>query len=203
MRLVDILLVHDPNSSQDSTASPQAWYPPPFLANPNQTSRTGAEEVSTPTEIAAFLKSVYQPAVQPGKQPAELCWVTTTLTNHPVDDNLPRYKAWETKASLFFSIDVLEHHTGVRHSALEGHTAPSSSSSRACYTTWRTHQTTRGPPWTPPPWKTSLKASPLARERSKAWQPSSSLSFATRSATRPHCWRSKGLSSRWTVTQSS
>ena len=40
-----------------------------------------------------------------------------------MDDNFPRYKAWETEASLFVSIDVLDHHTGVRHSALEGHTA--------------------------------------------------------------------------------
>jgi len=63
------------------------------LANPNETSRTGAEEVNTPAKIAAFLKSIYQPAVQPVKRHAELCWVTTTLTYHPVDDNLPRYKA--------------------------------------------------------------------------------------------------------------
>ena len=34
MRLMDILLVQ-PSSSHDSTASPQAWYPPPFLTNPN------------------------------------------------------------------------------------------------------------------------------------------------------------------------
>ena len=122
MRLMNILLVQ-PNSSQDSTVGPLAWYPPPFLANPNQTSRTVAEEVSTPEKIAAFLKSVYQLAVQPGKWPAELFWVTATLPDHPVDDNLPRYKAWETKASLFVSIDVLDHHTGVRHSALEGYTA--------------------------------------------------------------------------------
>jgi len=40
-----------------------------------------------------------------------------------VDDNLPRYKTWETIASLFVSIDVLDHHTRVRHSALEGLTA--------------------------------------------------------------------------------
>ena len=114
MRLGDILLVQ-PNSSQDSTASLQAWYPPPFLANPKQTSRTGAEVVNTPAEIVAFLKSVYQPAVQPGEQQVELSWVTTTLTDHPVDGNLSRYKAWETEASLFVSIDVLDHHTGVQH----------------------------------------------------------------------------------------
>jgi hypothetical protein len=81
------------------------------------------EEVSTPAEIAAFLKFVYKPAVQPGKRPVELFWVTTTLTDHPVDDNLPRYKTWETEASLYVSIDVLDHHTGIRYSALKGHTA--------------------------------------------------------------------------------
>ena len=53
----------------------------------------------------------------------ELFWVTTTLTNHPVDDNLPRYKAWETEAALYVSIDVLDHHLVIRHLALEGHTA--------------------------------------------------------------------------------
>ena len=74
-------------------------------------------------EVAAFLKFVYQPAIQPGKWPAELFWVTTTLTDHPVDDTLLRYKAWKTEASLFVSIDVLDNHTGVRHAALEGHTA--------------------------------------------------------------------------------
>jgi len=99
---------------------PTSMVPTPV---PNQVSRTGAEEFNTPTEIAAFLKSVYQPVTKPGKRPAELLWVTTTLTDHPVDDTLPRYKAGETEASLFVSIDVLDNHTGVRHAALEGHTA--------------------------------------------------------------------------------
>ena len=58
MRLRDILLVQ-PDSPQDSTSGPQAWYPPPFLANPNQVPRTGTEEVNTPMEVAAFLKSTY------------------------------------------------------------------------------------------------------------------------------------------------
>jgi hypothetical protein len=63
------------------------------MANPNQTFYTGTEEVSTPAEIDAYLKSVYQPVFQPGKRPTELFWVTTTLTDHPMDANLPRYKA--------------------------------------------------------------------------------------------------------------
>ena len=33
MRLRDILLVQ-PDSFQDSTTGPQAWYPPPFMGNP-------------------------------------------------------------------------------------------------------------------------------------------------------------------------
>ena len=73
--------------------------------------------------MAAFLKSIYHPATQPGKRATELLWVTNTLTNHPMDDTLPRYKAWETEASLFVSIDVLDNHTGILHAALEGHTA--------------------------------------------------------------------------------
>ena len=40
-----------------------------------------------------------------------------------MDDTLPRYKAWETEASLFVTIDVLDNHTCIRHAALEGHTA--------------------------------------------------------------------------------
>jgi hypothetical protein len=35
MRLRGILQVQ-PDSLHDSTTGPQAWYPPPFLANPNQ-----------------------------------------------------------------------------------------------------------------------------------------------------------------------
>jgi hypothetical protein len=85
-----------PDSPQDSTSGPRAWYPPPFLANPNQAPRTCTEKVNTPMEVAAFLKSTYQPATQPGKRASELFWVTTTLTDHPVDDTLSRYKAWET-----------------------------------------------------------------------------------------------------------
>ncbi len=44
-------------------------------------------------EVAAFLKSIYQPATHPGKRATELFWVTTTLTDHPMDDTLLRYKA--------------------------------------------------------------------------------------------------------------
>ena len=66
---------------------------PPFVANPDQASCTGVAEVSIPTEVAAFLKSAYQPATQPGKRAAELFWFTTTLTDHPMDDTLPVYKA--------------------------------------------------------------------------------------------------------------
>ena len=40
-----------------------------------------------------------------------------------MDGTLPRYKTWETETSLFVSVDVLDNHTGVRHVALEGHTA--------------------------------------------------------------------------------
>jgi hypothetical protein len=39
-----------------------------------------------------------------------------------MDDTLPRYKGWAAEASLYVSIDVLQVHTGARHSALEGHT---------------------------------------------------------------------------------
>ena len=42
------------------------------MAIPNQASLTGAEEVNSPTEVAIFLKSVYQPATQPGKRVTEL-----------------------------------------------------------------------------------------------------------------------------------
>ena len=40
-----------------------------------------------------------------------------------MDDNLPRYKTWEAEASLYVSIEFLDHHIGIRHSVLEGHTA--------------------------------------------------------------------------------
>ena len=95
----------------------------PFLANPNQATCTGTEEVSTPREVAALLKSIYQPAIKSSKRATELYWVTSTLTQHLVDDTLPRYKAWETESSLFVSIDVLDNHTRIRYAALEGHTA--------------------------------------------------------------------------------
>jgi hypothetical protein len=122
MRLRDILMVQQ-DSLQDSTAGPRAWYPPPFLASPNQATCTGTEEVSTTREVAALLKFIYQPAVQSGKRATELFWVTSTLTQHPVDDTLSRYKAQETEASLFVSIDVLDNHILIRYAALEGHTA--------------------------------------------------------------------------------
>ena len=67
--------------------------PPPFLANPDQTTLNGSEDAATPTEVAAFLKSVYLPVPQTGKKAAELLWVTTTLATPPEDDNIPRYKA--------------------------------------------------------------------------------------------------------------
>ena len=96
------------------------------MANPNKTSRTGAEEVSSPAEIAAYLKSVYQPAVQPGKRPTELLWVTTTLTDHPVDDNLPRYKAWKQKLPSLSPSTSSTITQGSVTQALEGHTAEAS-----------------------------------------------------------------------------
>ena len=43
-----------------------------------------------------------------------------------MDDTLPRYKVWETEASLFVIIDVLNNHTGIRHATLEGHIAVAS-----------------------------------------------------------------------------
>jgi hypothetical protein len=58
MRLRNILLVQP-----DSTTGPHAWYPPPFLANPNQASRTCAKATTTPREVAAYLKTTYQPAL--------------------------------------------------------------------------------------------------------------------------------------------
>jgi len=198
MRLRDMLLVK-PNSSQDFTARPQAWYSPPFLTNPNQTSRMGAEAVSTPAKIVAYLKSVYQPAVQPGKRPAELLWVTTTLTNHPVDDSLPRYKAWETEASLYVSIDVLDHHTGIRHSTLEGHTAVAARGLLlivACSLHHLAHVADEEESTLDPPsWKTLSKASPSSRQRRKASQLNSARYSATRLVTRPTCRSSVGLSS--------
>ncbi len=78
------------------------------MANPNQATLAGAEDATTPTAVAAFLKTIYQPAPQPGKRPTELSWVTTTLADHPVDDTLPRYKQWEAEASLIVTIDVLD-----------------------------------------------------------------------------------------------
>jgi hypothetical protein len=83
----------------------------------------GSEDATTPTEVAAFLKSVYLPVPQTSKKAAELLWVTTTLTTPPEDDNIPRYKAWETKAFLVVTIDVLDNITGVQHPELEAHTA--------------------------------------------------------------------------------
>ncbi len=63
--------------------------------------------------MATFLKFVYQLAPQPGIRATELFWVTTTLSTHPVDDTLPRYKAWEMEASLIVTIDVLDNLTWV------------------------------------------------------------------------------------------
>ena len=75
-----------------------------------------------PAEIAAFLKSVYEP-VNPLKQRApELRWVTTTLTDHPIEDTLPRYQAWEAEATAAVIFDVMDNHTGIQYPALEVHT---------------------------------------------------------------------------------
>ncbi len=91
MRLRDILM-SQPDAAQDSTSGPTPWYPPPYLANPNQASLMGAEEASTPAELVAFMKSVYEPAHPPRQRTPELRWVTTTLTDHPVEDTLPDTK---------------------------------------------------------------------------------------------------------------
>jgi hypothetical protein len=41
-----------------------------------------------------------------------------------MDDTLPIYKGWTAEATLYVSIDVLQFHTGARHSALEGTQQP-------------------------------------------------------------------------------
>ncbi len=58
----------------------------------------------------------------PRQRAPKLRWVTTTLTDHPVEDTLPRYQAWEAEATAAVSIDVMDNHTGNRYPALEGHT---------------------------------------------------------------------------------
>jgi hypothetical protein len=58
MRLRDILL-SQPYAAKDFAYGPTPWYPPPYHANPDQASLTGAAEAHTPAEIATFLKSVY------------------------------------------------------------------------------------------------------------------------------------------------
>ena len=63
MRLLDILMAQ-PDSALDSTSGPQPWHPPPFLANPDQTTLNVSEDAATPTEVFAFLKSVYLPVPQ-------------------------------------------------------------------------------------------------------------------------------------------
>jgi hypothetical protein len=45
MRLKDILL-SQPDAAEDSTYGPTPWDPPPYLANPDQASLTGAEDVT-------------------------------------------------------------------------------------------------------------------------------------------------------------
>jgi len=52
----------------------------------------------------------------------DLQWVTTALTSPPMDDTFPRYKEWAAEATLYVFIDVLQVHTGARHSVLEGDT---------------------------------------------------------------------------------
>ena len=68
-----------------------------------------------------FLKAIYLPVPITGKRSLELLWVKTTFTWHPKDDTFPKYKAWETEASMYVSIDGILNQLGVRHSALEGH----------------------------------------------------------------------------------
>jgi hypothetical protein len=85
-----ILLVQ-PNSSADSSAGPQPWYPSPFLVNPDGVSLEGQWDTHTPQEVATFLKAAYRPAQQPGKTTQDLQWIITTLTAPHMDDTLPRY----------------------------------------------------------------------------------------------------------------
>jgi len=66
---------------------------------------------------------VYKSAKESRKVLRELFWVTTTLTGHHATDIFRRYRAWESEASLYVSIDVLINTTGIRHSAFEVHTA--------------------------------------------------------------------------------
>ncbi len=72
--------------------------------------------------MAAFLKAVYVHVPPPRQRAPELCWVTTTLTDHPVEDTLPKYQAWEAEATAVVTIGVMDNHTGIRYPALEGHT---------------------------------------------------------------------------------
>jgi hypothetical protein len=121
--LRDILLIQ-PDSIHDSTSSSQALFALPFLANPEQVSISGTWDTHTSTEVAEFLKAVYQPAKDPGKCPQEFFRVTTTLKDHHAAESSPKYiKAWETEAPMYVSIDVFINNTRIYHSVLEGHTA--------------------------------------------------------------------------------
>ena len=73
--------------------------------------------------MAAFLKAAYVPVPSQKQRTPELRWVTTTLTDHPVEDTLPRYQTWEAKATVAVTIDVMDNHTGIRYPALEGYTS--------------------------------------------------------------------------------
>jgi hypothetical protein len=73
MCLRDILLVQ-PDSAANSSTGPQAWYPPPFMANPDGVSLAGPWDTHTPHEATAFLNAAYRPAPQPGKRTQDLKW---------------------------------------------------------------------------------------------------------------------------------
>jgi hypothetical protein len=196
MRLRDILL-SQPDSAQDTTAGPKPWFPPPYLANPNQTSLEGAAEARTPAAMAAFLKAAYVPVPSQRQRTPELRWVTTTLTDHPVEDTLPRYQAWEAEATATVTIDVMDNHTGIRYPALEGHTAVAARGLLVIIACALQHLSQSEGDHDPPLIKTSStslwRASRSAKSKSGASQLGTALSCANRSATRPPSWRSGAL----------
>jgi hypothetical protein len=113
-----------------------------------------------------------------------------------MDDTLPRYKAWETEASLFVTIDVLRDHTGTRHASLEGHTAVAARGLLilvTCAIHYLAHIAEETESTLDPTTLEDLvKSFSFIETRKKGWPPSYVLSFATRSATRLHFWKSGG-----------
>ncbi len=112
-----------PDATQDSTSGPTYAVVPTSVPRQPESGLVEGSRGSLHTRGTGGFPEVCLRARPPAQTKGPgLRWVTTTLTDHHVEDTLPRYQAWEAEATAAVIIDVMDNHTGIRYPALEGHT---------------------------------------------------------------------------------